>query len=204
MWRGARYRTQVARAHTAIRRGEEDTNEARKRRDKRDREIEARVGDWPRETERDRRRVRQRVNELFFRRLLALFYSGLIPRERRRSAHRRSIDATIATTIVARAHLRASLSRRPVLLVGLVVVVLADGRQEKCGDDSDRIPRRGGTPQQFSGSNRVIIVVDRVTRESSPCFVVDRVAAPGERELEGKREREGERKREREDRQREI
>lgn len=66
-----------------------------------------------RETERDRRRVRQRVNELFFRRLLALFYSGLIPRERRRSAHRRSIDATIATTIVARAHLRASLSRRP-------------------------------------------------------------------------------------------
>lgn len=51
-WRGARYRTQVARAHTAIRRGEEDTNEARKRRDKRDREIEARVGDWPRDRER--------------------------------------------------------------------------------------------------------------------------------------------------------
>lgn len=38
--------------HTAIRRGEEDTNEARKRRDKRDREIEARVGDWPRDRER--------------------------------------------------------------------------------------------------------------------------------------------------------
>lgn len=151
--------------------------------------------------ERDRERQTESETEserALFRRLLALFYSGLIPRERRRSAHRRSIDATIATTIVARAHLRASLSRRPVLLVGLVVVVLADGRQEKCGDDSDRIPRRGGTPQQFSGSNRVIIVVDRVTRESSPCFVVDRVAAPGERELEGKRERGRERESEKE------
>lgn len=116
-WRGARYRTQVARAHTASaqrsRRGEEDTNEARKRRDKRDREIEARVGDWPRDRERQTESETESERALFPPPPRSLLLRIDSTRASSVSAHRRSIDATIATTIVARAHLQASLSRRP-------------------------------------------------------------------------------------------
>lgn len=75
-------RTQLhARTASRIRRG---------RRDKREREIEAQLGDWPNQRERER---------ALFRHLLALFSSGLIPRassvraspqHRRRRSRRRS------------------------------------------------------------------------------------------------------------------